>query len=127
MNRVLELRKAITTALLTAHPRVYYEQAPEGAAYPYLTYLMPDSLDDGTLEQFVLEVDGWDAPADGSTVVLEQMMHAADRAIQRLVVVVNGVLTMRFLHDRRLVLDDDDPAIRRRQYVYQARTYERRD
>lgn len=126
MNKILELRKAIVAALRAAHPRVYFEEATEGAEYPYLVYELPDSIDDGTLEQFVLDVDGWDAPKGGDTTALETMMDAADRAINRLAVTVDDRLAITFYRDNRLSLRDDDPRIRRRKYVYQARTYERR-
>lgn len=126
MNKMLELRKAISQALMTAHPRVFYEAATEQAEFPYLVYDLTNSIDDGTLEQFVLDVDGWDKPSGGDTTALETMMDAADKAIHRMVVTVDDEMAFIFYRDNRLTLDDDDPRIRRRKYIYQARTFEGR-
>lgn len=125
MVKTLELRTAIAGALSAVHPRVYFQAAPDGAAYPYLVYDLPNSLDDGTLEQFVVDVDGWDAPTGGDTTALETLMDGVDKALHRLTVVVDDELSMAFYRDNRLALIDDDPRIRRRKYVYEARTFER--
>lgn len=124
MNKMLELRKAIATALMSAHPRVFYEAATEQAEFPYLVYDLTNSIDDGTLEQFVLDVDGWDRPAGGDTTSLETMMDAADKAIHRMVVTVDDEMAFIFYRDNRLTLDDDDPRIRRRKWIYQIRSFE---
>jgi len=51
----------INTMLKSIHPRIYYRSAPDTAAFPYLVYDLPNSTDDGTLEQFILDVDAWDS------------------------------------------------------------------
>lgn len=124
-NKVLELRKAIVSALRPVHPRVFHRRAPKGTAYPYLVYNLPNSMDDGSFEQFVLDVDGWDSPEDGDSTILETLMHEADRALHGLTVSVGTSLSMVFYRDRRLSLDDDDPNIVRRTYIYQARIFGR--
>lgn len=126
MMKVIELREAITAALKSVHPRVYYEVAHDKEQFPFLVVNLPDAIDDGTLEQFVLDVDGWDAPSNGDTTALEMMMDAVDKILHRMIVTVDDELAMMFYRDNRLVLTDDDPRIRRRKYIYQVRTFERR-
>lgn len=121
MSRVIELRKAIKALLSAAHPQVYYERADQDAVFPYLVYNLINSIDDGTLENFVLDVDGWDANPD--TTALETMMAAADSALHRVTVNDTGKICVTFYRENRLTLTDDDPRIRRRKYIYQARAY----
>ena len=71
MDRVTTIRTAIG-AILAAVGNVHYEDAPESAVYPYLVFNLPNSIDSGTLEQFVLDVDGWDD--DTNTTTLEALM-----------------------------------------------------
>ena len=125
MSKVLEIRKAVNAALKTVHPRVWYERAPDGAAYPYLIFLLQNAVDLTGLEQFFLDVDGWDAPADGSTVALETLMGAVDQALHKRVVVADGVSFVIY-RDRRFPLEDNDARIRRRKHIYEVRAFERR-
>lgn len=122
MAKVIEIRKAIQSALLSVHPRVYFLDADEDADYPYLVYDLPNSVDDGALENFVLELDGWDAPDDGSTIALETLMEAADSVLQRAVFRVGDMAIIAY-RDNRLTIRDPDKRLRRRQYNYQLRTY----
>jgi hypothetical protein len=123
MIKTVELRKAIQASLKSIHPRVYFQYAPNEAVYSYLVYDFPNSTDDGLMERFVLEVDGWDRPTDGDTTSLEKLMDNADKELHRKVIVVNGELALIFYRENRLSLPDDDQRIKRRKYVYQIRTY----
>lgn len=121
MIKVIELRKTILTSLKTIHPRVYFQDAPDDAIYPYLVYDLPNSITGRSLEQFVLDVDGWDNSTN--TTILETLMDDADKALDRKTIVVNNELAMSFYLDNRLALIDDDPRLKRRKYIYQVRTY----
>lgn len=121
MIKPIELRKVIAAALKTVHPRVYYERAPDKAQYPYLVWELPDSINDGYRERWRLEIDGWDAPANGDTVALETLMDKVNSAIDEMVELKNLVVVVRL--QNRLSLQDDDPSIRRRKYVYAVRTF----
>jgi hypothetical protein len=124
MIKVIELRKTIKSSLQSIHPQVYYENAPDDAGYPYLVYDLPNSIDDGSLEQFVLDVDGWDYPSNGDTTALETLMDNADKQLHRKTIVINSELAMTFYRENRLTVRDDDKRIRRRKYIYQVRTHE---
>lgn len=122
MNKPVELRKMIQTVLKSKAPRVYFQDAPEDAVFPYVVYDLPNSIDDGTMENFRLEVDGWDAPANGDTTNLETLMDSIDKALHREVKRVSGFAAV-FYRDNRMALLDDDKRIRRRKYIYQVRTF----
>lgn len=126
MIKVIEIRKIINVALKSIHPQVYYRSAPADATFPYLVYDLPNSIDDGSLENFVLDVDAWDLPANGSTTALETLIDSADKSLHRQTITVEGNLAVTFYRENRLTLTDDDPNIKRRKYIYQVRTYEGR-
>ena len=125
MIKVIEIREIIQTALNSVHPRVYYQTAPDTAAFPYLVYDLPNSTDDGTLEQFVLDVDAWDS-TNGDTTIVEILIDSADKSLHRKTITVDEVLAVTFYRENRLTLTDDDPNIKRRKYTYEVRTFERR-
>jgi len=124
MSKTLETRSKLRTALKAVHPRVWYERAPKGAEFPYLTYIL-EGINDPTLDRYVLDVDGWDAPANGSTVALETLMGNVEQALHKRVVVADGVSFVIYL-DRCFAIEDDDKRIRRRRYTYEIRTFEKR-
>ena len=125
MIKVIEIREIIQTALKSVHSRVYYRSAPDTAVFPYLVYDLPNSTDDGTLEQFVLDVDAWDS-TNGDTTGLETLIDNADKSLHRKTIIVGGDLAVTFYRESRLTLTDDDPNIKRRKYTYEVRTFERR-
>jgi len=126
MIKVIEIRKIIKTQLKSIHPRIYHSSAPDNATFPYLVYDLPNSNDDGTLEQFVLDVDAWDLPAGGDTAALETLIDSADKSLHRKTFTINDDLAVTFYRENRLTLTDDDPNIKRRKYTYEVRTFERR-
>lgn len=130
MAKVIELRKVIQSTLKAIHPnvivggisksRVHFQDAPADSPYPYLVYDLPNSNDDGLMERFVMDVDGWDDSTD--TTAIETLMSNVDQGLHRKVVVVEDIALI-FYRENRIPLLDDDPRIRRRKYVYQVRTY----
>lgn len=122
---IREVRKALQTALIAIHPRVYYEDAPDGADFPYLVYELEDSNFDGAnTELFTLNVDGWDRPTAAnnySSIPLENLMDSVNRALEVLIAPINPRLGFRVVFDRRYSINDPDDRIKRRRYEYQIR------
>jgi hypothetical protein len=120
--------------LKSKHDRVYFQSAPSkiedpdnpgvyiSTPFPYIVYDLPNSVDDGSMEQFVLDIDAWDNKTDTTT--LETLIDSIDKELHRKTVMINGVLAVTFYRENRLSLIDDDPTIRRRKYIYQIRTHE---
>jgi hypothetical protein len=121
MSKIVELKKAILSFLKAKHPRAYYQAAPKSATFPYLVYDLPNSTDDGVMERFVLEVDGWDKSKD--TTVIETLMDSVDKELHRKTVILADAISATFYRENRIPLRDDDPQICRRKYVYQVRTH----
>ena len=118
VRRVLALREIIQAKLKEIHPNVFYEDASTENIFPRLVCFLDDSIDDGIVEQFSLEVDAWDCPEDGSTMTLEQLISDVDLALHRQVIVRDG-LSFRFYRLNRRTIRDNDKRIKRRQYVYE--------
>ncbi len=134
MIKVIELRKVINSYLKSIHPnvsvngvsksRVHYERSPDDAVFPYLVYNLSNSVDDGSMERFILDLDGWDTPLNGDTTAIETLMDSTDSGLHRKTVMVGTELSLTFYRENRLSLLDDDSRIRRRKYVYQVRTHQ---
>ncbi|MDQ0340269.1 hypothetical protein J2S00_003074 [Caldalkalibacillus uzonensis] len=123
LNRVIELRKAIKAAIKEVHSEVYFEKATDDSPYPYIVFDLPNSISNGALENFVLEVEGWDAPTNSDTTGLEMMMDAVDKALQRKTFVIADNLFFSLYRDGRESINENDSLIKRRRYTYQARVY----
>lgn len=122
-NRVIEIRKKINATLKTVTNNVHFQSAADDSSLPYLVFDLPNSIDDGSLEQFVLDVDGWDNKADTND--LETLMHNVDTALHRKTFVIDN-LTFTLYRDNRLSLTDKEANLRRRKYIYQIRVLEGR-
>jgi len=119
------LRKLLHPYLKSIHPRVYFQDAPDDAQFPYLTYDFTQITNDGEeFETVALDVDGWDMPAGGDTTVLENLMESVNDALNKKTLTAEG-LAITFYLDRKIPLRDDDPAIKRRKYIYEARIFGR--
>ncbi|SDY23179.1 DUF3168 domain-containing protein [Thermoactinomyces sp. DSM 45892] len=122
---MIELQRFLVSQLKRIHPRVYLEWAVQGASFPYLVYQLPTSSEMNRREDFVLEVDVWDQPSDGSTLYLQTLTDRVDQQLNRLTYTDASGWNARFFRVSRLMIPDPDPLIRRRQLRYDIRTYRR--
>lgn len=119
------LRELIHPYLKSIHPRVYFQDAPDNAQFPYLVYDFTQITNDGEeFETVAVDVDGWDIPADGDTTALETLMQSVNNALNKKTLTAEG-LAVTFYLDRKIPLLDDNKNIRRRKYVYEARLFGR--
>ena len=123
---MIELRKALHPRLRAIHPRAYFQRAPDTAQFPYITYSFEMIPDGEGFELVVLDIDGWDMPDDGDTTGLESLMSDVKRSMDKKTLTTSN-LVVSFYLDRKLSLEDDNPKIIRRKYVYQGRIFERGD
>jgi len=99
--------------------------APDNAPFPYLVYDFTQITNDGEgFETVAVDVDGWDIPADGDTTALETLMQTANDALNKKTLTAEG-LAVTFYLDRKIPLVDDNPGIKRRKYIYEARLFGR--
>lgn len=126
MIKMLEIRKVIIELIRTVTTNVYYQDAPENTPTPFVTVDISNSIDDGTLERFVMDIDGWGA--SNNTVALETLMHGVDQSLHRKTVYVTDVygkqIAVTVYRENRLTFDEADKRIFRRRYIYQIRTHE---
>jgi hypothetical protein len=131
MNTI-ELKKMITTFLKTKTTRVYASDAvPSNAVLPYTTYELTSSFTDENqkLEVFSLLVDNWDNNPD--TTALETVTGSIDgngdkvsaTGLHEKKYFASGTLQACFYREGRFELEDEDPAIRRRQLRYSVQAY----
>lgn len=119
------LRELLYPQLKAIHPRVYFQVAPENAQFPYLVYDFTQITNDGEeFETVALDVDGWDMPAKGDTTALETLMQTVNDALNKKTLTAEGLAVTLYL-DRKIPLVDDNPGIKRRKYIYEARLFGR--
>lgn len=121
---MIEVRKAINTYLKTLHPRIYFQQAPEDAIFPYIIYDIPNSFSDGEGGEIItLDIDGWDSNTTRDSTVIENLMKTIN-AIDKKTLSTNEVTLTLFL-DNKIPLLDDDKNIHRRKYIYSGKLIRR--
>ena len=117
------LRELIHPFLKSIHPRVYFQIAPDSAEFPYLVYDFTQIVNDGEeFETVAVDIDGWDLTDD--TTALETLMQTVNDALNKKTLTAEG-LAITFYLDRKIPLRDDNPAIKRRKYIYEARLFGR--
>lgn len=123
MIKFSELRTEMQRILKTLHSRVFFQVATDKAVKPYVVFDFPNSVDSGTLENFVLDIDVWDDNLDTTT--LETLIDTIDDTLHKKSILLSDKMGIVIYRENRLTLTDDDPRIRRRKYTYQARTYQK--
>ncbi len=119
------LRKLLHPFLKSIHPRVYFQIAPDSAEFPYLVYDFTQIVNDGEeFETVALDIDGWDMPVGGDTTAIENLMDEVNQALNKKTLTAEE-LAVTFYLDRKIPLRDDNPAIKRRKYIYEARLFGR--
>ena len=130
MIKELEMRTAIETLLkvstLSVLSRtlnvVFYKEAAKDAVMPYVVFDFPNSVNFGTLENFVMDVDIWDNAVDTNT--LMTLADTINKSLHKNTIYIPDKMSITTYLDNTLAPPDDDKKINRRKYVYQARTYQ---
>jgi hypothetical protein len=127
---MLEIRKAIKAILVAGGIEsqfIHYQRTNEDAATPYVIVDISNSIDDGTLERFLMDIDGIDNQYD--TVRLEELMDKADKALHRKTIVVTqgaSELSLTIYRENRMTFENEsEKRLFRRRYIYQLRTHEK--
>lgn len=100
--------------------RVKLEKAKQSTPFPYVTYKLPTSTEEGHREDFILEVDIWDN--NSNTFNLEQLTTSIDKALNR-ETYIDSNIQVSIYRINRLMIPDTDETIRRRQLRYQCKVY----
>lgn len=116
MNKLLEL---ILQTLKTKHSRVYHENAPDNAVYPYIVF----NIDDGFKshrDDLMLIIDIWDR--NSSSIAIEDLTDSIDKLLDEANIFNEFVLTT-FYRQNRMKVEDPDVKLKRRQLRFNAQTY----
>lgn len=131
-----DIRTALQANLLpiaAATTDLYFELADEEATFPYIVYSFdPISTDDESGNSLILNVDGWDAPSNGDSTTLEQLMQTidGDGNIQNPTglnekIITTTEVTIILRRALRYAIPDNDPTIKRKRYTYNLTVFER--
>ncbi|WP_300766989.1 hypothetical protein [uncultured Acetatifactor sp.] len=109
---------------LEALTGAYYEEAPEGAAYPYMVFSARRLTEDAGQQVYTLEVNAWDqhpyySRAEGMMDVLEGKLHRCNYMTE-------GHL-IRIFKGARQNIPDSDKTIKRVREQFEMRVYEMED
>lgn len=131
---MIKLRKAIQDYLDTVHPRVYFQDADTDAAYPYLVFDFDDiSREDEAFDRAILDIDGWDQPANGDTIPLYQLMETLDgdgnienpTGLRNRSIMTEDLILVFRRSFRTALPTDNNRTIKRVRYTYAVAVYER--
>ena len=116
-----ELLKNIYELIRTVTANVYLEEAPENAKFPIVTYKLTTSIEDFQKEDFILEVNVWNN--NTNTLTLEELTENIDNTLHRSALYSNNQVQFNIYRTNRLMIDDPDRKIRRRQLRYVVKAY----
>lgn len=117
MNKLLLL---IKTHLETKYERVYHEQAPINAIFPYIVFEVTTGFKNGERDDLTLIIDIWDR--NQSSMEIEDLTDKIDNLFHNENLPTNEVLPT-FFRENRLKVEDPDKTLKRRQLRYSVQTY----
>ena len=132
---MLEIREALNTYLKNLHPRVYFQAAPEKAAFPYVIYDLPSTFCDGeATEVITIDIDGWDQNTLADTTTIETLMKTMNGKKDEVTgqptgfdkaTIITADFAIIFYLENKIPIIDPDPTIKHRRYIYMGRLIRR--
>lgn len=131
---MIRIRTALNNYLKTLHPRVYFQDAPKDAPFPYIVYSVSMYPDGEGFERVVLDIDGWDSNNNNDATVIENLMQKVNGYIGADGEIIQGLdkktlttdnMSVVFYLDSKLPVEDTDKRIKRRKYSYTGKLYNR--
>lgn len=107
---------------LEALTGAYYEEAPEGAQYPYMVFSVQRLSDDGGKQSYSLEVNAWDQHEYYSRA--ESMMDALEKKLHRCNHMTDQFL-FRAFRGRRQNIPDPDKTLKRVREQFEVHVFEK--
>jgi len=120
---MIELRKVMNNILKTYHSKVYFQQVPDTATFPYLTYEFLPSFAEGHQEIIPFDVDVWDENSD--TTVIETLNNTIWKGLDRYVHNSESIQFSIFRESRYPIIDEAEPQLRRRKLSFQLRYFDK--
>ena len=118
-NSVLAIKKAIKSLISPINTEVYYEDTPDSATYPHVTWDHQASFADGAnTENFPVEIDCWDNAQDKTRLetLVQNIINALDQTV-----VIDDAISLRFELNGRFPIHDPDVRLSRRKIILDCR------
>lgn len=112
----------ILSNLTAIHTRSYFDRAPIGTTFPYITFKTPSTFYAENNNYIMLEVNVWENKGN-NIATLEQITENVRKGLQKNVY-VDSYISMKYEFESLLHLDDDEEQIRRRQIRFKIKIWE---
>lgn len=135
---MIDIRTALQANIIPASistTPLFYETAGKKTAKPYVVFSFePISTVDESSDNFIVNIDGWDIPANGNTTALETLMKTIDGngditnptgLNQKIINTSTVTLALRRIN--RFSIVESDTTVKRKRYQYQVTSFERSD
>ena len=116
-----ELKSVLEWLLTAVHSPVHFNRAPRNADIPYVTYPLGPSFMVDEQEIWPMEVDVWDVSASDTEV--DRIAREIADTLHRYRY-IGPELAFKIYRVNRLAPEDDEPRVKRRQIVFQIRTFD---
>lgn len=112
MTKTIALRTELSRLLKTLTTRVYYEEAPDNAVYPYTVYELDELGFDYGKTQYQLEINAFDFGT--STTAVETLSDNIQKALDQYHFINDKIQFMSYRNQRRIIREGDKQILRRR-------------
>jgi len=112
MSKTTELRKQLKIILKTVADRVYHEEAPPTALYPYVVYESSELAYENGKTTFQLEVNVLDYGEDSSTV--EILSDLVQNTLNKYYFINDTIQFTTYKGNKNIIKEEDKKIIRRK-------------
>lgn len=119
---MIKLGEHIDTELRKKADRVYHEEAPPNAEFPYVTYKFTNSNTVEAREDFILQIDIWHYTDTRYTLPLETLTQNIKEQLSFTKHISDGIQTSIYL-ENRIAVPEPEENIFRRQLRFLCKTY----
>lgn len=124
MSKTADLRKLIMSKLQTVQGGTYHKSAPKDAEYPYKTFTLTSvAFPNNPRDDFTLEVDSWDRPADGSQKTVEEIADQIEKLFSNANLPEPPIYPT-FFREARYNLEDPDKSLQHIQQHFLVQLYD---
>lgn len=117
---MIDFKTVLYDKLKTVASRVYDEEAPTGATYPYIVYNLPGSTDSYDQDMIAVDIDIWGYGTDNTAIdqLVADIRAALDNYSE-----TNANVGTTFWYVSTLQIKDPVEGVRRRRMRFDASTY----
>lgn len=120
VSKTIEIRKIITKVLKEQNINVYYEEADPKATFPYLVYELKNSPVYLNRDDFVLTIDIWDKYKTSERIeIIADNIEKLNNENKW----SDGNTYSTFYLINRMSIRDEDKQIKRRQLIFEVKSY----